>query len=314
MLIRIGALSERTGVSEELLRAWERRYGLLSPERTAGGFRLYSDEDLARVRHMVELLGRGLSASDAARSVLNGVVQAPASAGGATMLESLKARVHAAFREFDDVELEGAIDAVFAAVDLDTAAREVFVPALQQLGDDWASGRVSVAQEHFAVNVLQGRLMAMARGWDQGFGPRVLLACPEGELHGVSLVLFGLLARRRGWRVTFLGANTPLTDVLATQEEIAADCTVIFATVWSEYRQFAEQLAERATRPVALGGATAGPIAEEAGCHALPAGLVEAADALTTEFAPQRPARSAARAASRAEAQTEARRRPAASS
>ncbi len=285
MLIRIGALSEQTGVSEELLRAWERRYGLLNPERTAGGFRLYGEEDLARVRRMLELLGRGLSASDAARSVLEGATASASTRTAISPLEEVRAALHSAFRAFDDNALEAAIDSVFAAVDLDTAARDVFIPALRGLGDDWAAGKVTVAQEHFAVNVLRGRLMAMARGWDQGFGPRILLACPEGELHDVSLVLFGLLVRRRGWRVTFLGANTPLEDILATRQRIAADFTVVFATAWSVHRQFAEALGEQPGTPVALAGLTAPAIAEATGCRVLPEDPVAAGDLLTAEFA-----------------------------
>jgi hypothetical protein len=284
MLIRIGALSEQTGVSEELLRAWERRYGLLNPQRTAGGFRLYGDDDLARVQRMVELLGRGLSASDAARSVLSGVALAAPLPGGLP-LDDLKGRLHSAFRGFDEAELEAALDAVFSTLDLDAAALELLVPALRELGEDWATGAVSVAQEHFAVNVVRARLMAMARGWDQGFGPRVVLACPEDEQHDVSLIIFGLLMRRRGWRVTFLGANTPLADVLVTQDRMGADFTVLFAAAWEEHEAFAAEMVARAARPFALAGATALPVAERTGCRALTGDPVAAANELTAEFA-----------------------------
>jgi methanogenic corrinoid protein MtbC1 len=237
---------------------------------------------------MVDLLGRGLSASDAARVVLEGgagmVAETPV---GATPLQELERRLHAAFRGFDEAELEAAIDAALASVDLDTSARELFVPALRQIGDDWARGTVSVAQEHFAVHVLRARLLALARGWDQGFGPRVLLACPEDELHDVSLVLFGLLMRRRGWRVTFLGADTPLEDVLATQERLSPEFTVVYSTAWAEHEQFAGAMSARATRPFALAGATAAHVAEETGCRALAGDPVSAAAELTAEFAPR---------------------------
>ena len=284
MLIRIGALSEQTGVSEELLRAWERRYGLLNPQRTAGGFRLYGDADLARVRQMVELLNRGLSASDAARSVLEGSQGSLSTEAAGSPLQELKSRLHKALRGFDEAELEAAIDALFVMFDLDTLAREVLIPALRDLGNDWANGIVSVAQEHFAVHLLRGRLMAMARGWDQGFGPRVVLACPEGELHDVSLILFGLLLRRRGWRVTFLGANTPLEDVLHTQEHVPADFTVLFAAAWAEHQAFAAGMAARATHPFALGGASAPTATGHLGVRALLGDPAAAADELTAEF------------------------------
>jgi hypothetical protein len=123
------------------------------------------------------------------------------------------------------------------------------------------------------------------RGWDAGLGPRALLACPPGELHDVSLVMFGLALRRRGWRVTFLGADTPLEDLFATKERIEARLTVLFAPNWDGYRALVPELAAKAGRSIALGGATAGPIAEAAGCRWLRGDPVAAAEEVTRELA-----------------------------
>lgn len=287
MLVRIGALSEMAGVSVDVLRSWERRYGLLSPQRTAGGFRLYTEDDVARVRRMQELLAAGLAASEAARQVMAGGPSAPA-ADASTALSAVRNELHAALRSFDETALEAAIDRVLAGFGLDTAIREVFLPALRELGDDWAAETVSVAQEHFAVTVLRGRLLALARGWDGGFGPRALLACPTGELHDVSLVMFGLALRSRGWRVTFLGANTPMADVFATQDRIGARLTVLFSSAWDEHRDLAVRLAEDREHSIALAGATAGRIAEEARCRWLQGDPVAAAEEVTRELASER--------------------------
>lgn len=287
MLVRIGALSEMAGVSVDVLRSWERRYGLLSPQRTAGGFRLYTEDDVARVRRMQELLAAGLAASEAARQVMAGGPSAPA-ADASTALSAVRNELHAALRSFDETALEAAIDRVLAGFGLDTAIREVFLPALRELGDDWAAKTVSVAQEHFAVTVLRGRLLALARGWDGGFGPRALLACPTGELHDVSLVMFGLALRSRGWRVTFLGANTPMADVFATQDRIGARLTVLFSSAWDEHRDLAVRLAEDREHSIALAGATAGRIAEEARCRWLQGDPVAAAEEVTRELASER--------------------------
>lgn len=287
MLVRIGALSEMAGVSVDVLRSWERRYGLLSPQRTAGGFRLYTEDDVARVRRMQELLAAGLAASEAARQVMAGGPSAPA-ADASTALSAVRNELHAALRSFDETALEAAIDRVLAGFGLDTAIREVFLPALRELGDDWAAETVSVAQEHFAVTVLRGRLLALARGWDGGFGPRALLACPTGELHDVSLVMFGLALRSRGWRVTFLGANTPMADVFATQDRIGARLTVLFSSAWDAHRDLAVRLAEDREHSIALAGATAGRIAEEARCRWLQGDPVAAAEEVTRELASER--------------------------
>src|SRR5512141_1395702 len=122
MLVRIGALSEMTGVSVDVLRSWERRYGLLSPERTAGGFRLYTEADVARVRAMQNLLSAGVAASEAARQVVAG--RAPAPADAATALVDVRDGLHAAFRGFDEAALEAAIDRVLSDFGLDTARRD----------------------------------------------------------------------------------------------------------------------------------------------------------------------------------------------
>lgn len=290
MLIRIGMLSDLTGVSEDVLRSWERRYGLLTPQRTAGGFRLYEDEDVRRVRSMTQLIASGLSAGEAARYILEtarGDVPEESSHENSPV-EDVRTSLEAAFRSLDDDRLGAAIDRLLATLDLDSAIREVLIPALQTLGSDWASGTVSVAQEHFAVNVLRGRLMALARGWDQGFGPRALLACPPHELHDVSLVLFGLALRRRGWRITFLGANTPLDEVASIQALLSPDLTVLFAANWGEHHSIATELSAHQGAAITLAGSTAGPFAAATGCRWLDSDPVHAATEVTREFAVSR--------------------------
>ena len=92
----------------------------------------------------------------------------------------------------------------------------VVLPLLHELGDGWERGEISIAQEHFASNLLRGRLLGLARGWDRGSGPRAVLACPPGERHDLGLVIFGLALREHGWRITFLGADTPPETVVDT--------------------------------------------------------------------------------------------------
>ncbi len=288
MWMRIGTLSERTGVSADVLRAWERRYGLLSPRRTEGNFRLYGDADLARVRLMTELLATGLTAGEAARQVLqsDGPPGEETSPGtGDIPLEAVKRELHRALRTFDEGAIGNAIDRVLATVDLDTGIRDVFLPALAGIGADWEAGALPVAQEHFSVGILRARLLGLARGWDMGVGPRALLACPPGEEHDTSLVMFGLALRRRGWRVTFLGANTPVEDLLATQRQIDAQFTVLFAVNWDHHRDLVPLLAAIPNHAIALAGAAASRIADEARCRWLEGDPVVAAEEVTREVA-----------------------------
>ena len=184
-LLRIGELSRRVGVPVESLRAWERRYGLLTPSRTQGGFRLYGEDDVARVLAMRANLDRGLFAAEAARLALSEDVTEP-SRSPAPVADA--SELAAALDRFDEAGAQQALDRLLATLTIDVVLRDVLLPYLHKLGERWESGETSIAQEHFASNVLRGRLTALARGWDRGSGPRVLLACVEGERHDIALV------------------------------------------------------------------------------------------------------------------------------
>lgn len=220
---RIGELSKRTGVSPELLRAWERRYGLLRPERSSGGFRLYSPADEARVSRMKEHLARGLAAAEAAHLT----TQAPESAPGNPGIAELSHQLERALEAFDESSANHVLDTALASLSLDSVIRELLLPFLHELGERWAREEITVAQEHFASNLIRARLLALGRDWGAGYGPRALLASPGGDQHDLGLVLFGLALGRRGWRITFLGADTPLPTILSTATQLKPDAIVL---------------------------------------------------------------------------------------
>jgi DNA-binding transcriptional MerR regulator/methylmalonyl-CoA mutase cobalamin-binding subunit len=269
--LRIGELARRSGVSPELLRAWERRYGLLEPVRTDGGYRLYSEQDEARVATMRAHLANGMSAAQAAQ--LARTADVPGSAAG-----DLAGDLWAALDGFDDAGAQAAFDRLFAAFSFETIARTAVLPYLQALGERWRDGDASVAQEHFASAVLRGRLLGLARGWDRGLGPRALLACPPGERHDLGLVIFGLALRDRGWRVTYLGPDTPIETIEAAAETLAPDVVILCALTPEHFEAAREPIASLARRRrVCIGGAGAGAdLARGTGTHLL------AGDPLTT--------------------------------
>ncbi len=263
--LRIGELARRTGVATELLRAWERRYGLLSPTRTDSGYRLYSAHDVERVRRMRELLGSGLSAAEAARQAL--AEPAPAAAG-AELLPALE--------RLDDAAAQAAFDRLLADYSAPALLEGVVLPLLSDLGDGWERGEISVAQEHFASNLLRGRLLGLARGWDLGSGPRAVLACPPGERHDLGLIIFGLTLREHGWRITFLGADTPSDTLVDTVRGLAPEALVFAVADPARLEGVVETvaaLADAATT-VWVGGAGA---AEVEGARLLAGSPVEAA-------------------------------------
>jgi methanogenic corrinoid protein MtbC1 len=146
----------------------------------------------------------------------------------------------------------------------------------------WASGEASVGQEHFASNILRGRLLGLARGWDSGDGPRALLACAPGELHDLGLIAFGLALRRRGWRITFLGPDTPSDTLVEAVGRLEPALIVVSATARKRLRPLVETLIRLdGRRRVAIAGAGASAaLAEEAQVELLDTDPVTAAAAI----------------------------------
>ena len=275
--LRIGALSQRVGVSPELLRAWEQRYGLLQPVRSDGGFRLYSSADEQRVRAMRRHIDAGVSAAQAARLAL-----AETSEEGAETspgLARLAGELRAALDRLDEPGAHASLDRLLAWFTIETVLRDVLLPYLHELGERWELGEVSVAQEHFASNVLRGRLLGLARGWGNGSGPTTVLACAPGELHDLPLMIFGLVLAGRGRAVTYLGPDTPVATIREALGSLRADRVVISATTSQRLRRAKAELVELAREvPVALAGAGASAaLADEIGASLLQGDPVTAA-------------------------------------
>jgi MerR family transcriptional regulator, light-induced transcriptional regulator len=256
--LRIGALSRRVGVSPELLRAWEKRYGLLQPVRSAGGFRLYSTVDEDRVRLMRRHLAAGVSAAQAARLALTEAAPDRGEEAQPGELARLSTELVAALDRFDEPGAHATLDRLLATFTLQTVLRDVVLPYLHELGERWEHGEASVAQEHFASNILRGRLLGLARSWGEGAGPRAVLACAPGELHDLPLIIFGLVLAGRGWVITYLGPDTPIATIQETLGDIEARLVVISATKRQRLGAVQPQLTELVQQiPVALAGAGA---------------------------------------------------------
>jgi DNA-binding transcriptional MerR regulator len=274
--LRIGELSRRVGVSPELLRAWETRYGLVDPERTPGGLRLYSSEDERRVREMRRQIATGLSAAEAARVAL----RPPAAQ---VSVEPLLSQLDRALTALDEPTAQATLDHTFESLDLETALGQVILPFLHDLGERWATAERSVGQEHFASNVIGGRLRTLARGWGDGGGLRALLACPPGEQHELGLLCFGLLLCNRGWRIAYLGAETPTSDIATAIAELSPELVVLGSIDAQRFLDAADGIRELSTQArLAIGGAGASEaLARSLGAELLADDLMAAARALT---------------------------------
>jgi methanogenic corrinoid protein MtbC1 len=255
-VFRIGELSRRSGVSPELLRAWERRYGLLDPARSQGGLRLYSPDDLERVRRMQRYLQSGMAAAEAATLALReepGHTESP-------RLDTAAARgdLADALGAFDEARAHAILDDLLAAASIDTVLSDVLLPFLDELGRRWERGEVSVAQEHFASSVLRGRMLGLARGWGRGVGPMALVACLPGEQHDFGAIAFSLALSARGWRIAYLGADTPLETIEQAALRLEPALVALSGVSAERVRPIAEQLSALGRRwRVAIGGKAA---------------------------------------------------------
>jgi DNA-binding transcriptional MerR regulator len=267
--LRIGELSRRLGLSPETIRAWERRYSLLSPRRTAGGFRLYDDEDVARLRAMQTHIGSGLAAAEAARLVLEpGTEARPAGlAPSAGAAGDEAAALADALERFDDPAANAVLDRLFGTYSLDVVIDGVLVPFLSRLGERWERSEISVGQEHYASNFVRGRLLGAARGWGRGSGPRAVLACVPGEQHDLGLLCFGVALRDHGWRIDYLGADTPIDTVRDLAARVRPAAVVLVAELTTSARAWVDEARTLAAEArLAVGGrAVDGALASELG-------------------------------------------------
>ena len=159
-----------------------------------------------------------------------------------THLAAIRSALYRSLLGFDGGRAHQLLDELFAEFTLNAVLRDVLLPCLRQIGDGWAGGDVTVAEEHFASQLIRDRLLGLARDWDHGRGPRALLACPAGERHDIGLICFGLVLSRSGWRITFLGPDTPDTALAEAVATLSPDLIVLTATTEDRFTSITEPL------------------------------------------------------------------------
>jgi DNA-binding transcriptional MerR regulator len=213
----IGALARRTGVPVDTLRAWERRYGVLRPERTEGGQRRYGPADVERVLWLAARVAEGQRISDAAAALE--AIEAARAEPGSGPSRTLSGALADAARRGEVAGIEAELDRAFAALPLVQALELAVFPAMVELGERWADGEEIIAAEHLLSEAAGRRLAARLSAARRARGPFALICCPEGERHALGAMALAVLMATDGWRVAYLGADTPLDQahVLATR-------------------------------------------------------------------------------------------------
>jgi DNA-binding transcriptional MerR regulator/methylmalonyl-CoA mutase cobalamin-binding subunit len=258
----------RSGVNVALLRAWERRYGIVEPMRTDSGYRLYDEVAIDRLRAMRSLVDAGWSARQAAERV---TTASPDEIGAMTPSEPEEAEEVAPLAStidgfvagatrIDPVAIERALDDMFAAGSFERVVEDRLFPALRALGDAWGGGMVDVAGEHAASAAVARRLsMAFEAAGSRAGGPApILVGLPPGARHELAALAFATAARRAGLPVVYLGPDVPVASWTAAVEQTAARA-IAFGVVMGQDVAAADEVATavRAVHPdlvIAVGG------------------------------------------------------------
>jgi DNA-binding transcriptional MerR regulator len=210
-----------TGLSPEVIRAWERRYGAVSPLRTAGGTRRYSAADLERLRLLKAAVDAGHRVSDVAqlgiaelrrRSLL---AEVPTAGNLRPLLEALES--------LDGAETQRLLSIQLSALGPARFAREIALPLVQEVGARWAGGRMGIASEHLATSVLRNLFGAALQPTVSSLlGPRIVFATPSGEPHELGLLMATLTALGAGANPLYLGVELPVADLVEVVEATGA--------------------------------------------------------------------------------------------
>jgi len=251
MLLNISAIAARTGVAADTLRKWEQRYGVLRPQRTAGGQRRYSEQDVSRVEWLRDRLSEGWRIGEAARVLQERATPAlddPEELGNAIV---------AATADDDPVTIAALLDQAFAVLPLERAFTDVVAPALREVGEAWHRGELMVAQEHALTAKVRTRLEELLAEERPAVRGTAVLACAPGEQHEIGLLMLAVALRADGWRVEYLGASTPVDQALDFATTIGASLVCLSAGQHGTASKLAQALAgvDLATLPtIAVGG------------------------------------------------------------
>jgi DNA-binding transcriptional MerR regulator/methylmalonyl-CoA mutase cobalamin-binding subunit len=266
----VRVVASRTGLSTHVLRAWERRYGVVAPTRTEGGQRLYSDADIERLALLQALTAGGAPISQLARLPIP-ELRRQAEAGRAAAVTTAagpspaEARVRAlrAIEALDAAELRREFERGAVSLGVPRLLDEVVSPVLVEIGVRWRAGRMTIAQEHLATAVVRqvlGWVREMAETGDAG--PVLVAATPAGQMHEGGALLVAATAAGEGWRVTYLGADLPAEEIARAARRTAARAVALSLvhpaddpTLAAEIRALRQQLPEGVA--LLLGGAAA---------------------------------------------------------
>jgi DNA-binding transcriptional MerR regulator/methylmalonyl-CoA mutase cobalamin-binding subunit len=293
--------SARSGVGVPLIRAWERRYGVVKPDRATSGYRMYDEGSIRILRAMRSLVDSGWTASEAARAIGSGEVSvddllgAPAAtpadvrwADGADDHARLIARFLSAAESASAADTEASLDEILASGSFEAIVDDVLLPAIAALGDLWSAGRLSTAGEHAASAAGTRRLAAAYQAAGVPGRSSVVVGLPPGSRHELGALAFAVALRRRGVGVFYIGTDVTIDGWVDAVRRTQASAAVVGVVTPSDRE--AAAVVTRALRAegvalIAVGGAAAGTLGDD-GVLVLPARVTDAAAVVANAVGP----------------------------
>lgn len=261
----IGTVTKRTGLSIDVVRVWERRYGAVRPARSDGGTRLYSDADVLRLRRLRQAVENGHSIGQAAKLSESELDELISDAGqprdAADPYRAVRERFIEAVQTMDVVAADQELARAATLFPARELVKKIVVPILDEVSERWARKEFGVAHEHFASGLLRSMLVSLLRIYrPYGNLDTLVLATPAGERHEFGLLFAALLAAAHGWRVVYLGVDLPADEIaLAVKLTNARVLGLSLATERAETHAELESISNLVSAPtrVWIGGAGA---------------------------------------------------------
>ena len=261
---RIHRVAKLTGLSKDVIRVWERRYGLVKPSRSSNRYREYSDEEVALLRFVKAQMEQGATIGSLAAEghdplVARMRIATPVSAEDQKPHERLLDDLVGSLDPLDKAGFERRLNGAVAVIPFEEAVQRILLPLQRRVGELWHQGRLNIAVEHYVTKIIQQKLFSVMNQLSVNeFGPRILIACPEGETHEIGAQAVAYIAATRGCHVYYLGPNLPNSDLGIFGETIRPDLILLSLTEVKSEASALQQLKELellATRwPVAVGG------------------------------------------------------------
>jgi len=234
----IGVVAERTGLTPDVLRVWERRYAVVKPRRSGGGQRLYSDADIERLSllHRATQGGHGIGhvapltnakLGDLVRAIETGGERTPARVTPAKEPQAIVDQSVACAIALDPVGLESVLRRSVARYGIVYFMDAVAAPFMRRVGDEWHAGRITYAQEHLATAAVQRVVSDVSPVLTDGGNPTIVVGTLEGERHANGALMAAATAASEGWRVIYLGADLPSSQIAETAVRTGASAVGI---------------------------------------------------------------------------------------